>query len=107
MSDRVQQVVDDILKGAPRWFTAEIVQETIALFDPRYGRERTAEEVREIIIRLGRFVDVAMPMSMQMPFLSERTAWPGPAANEKTPQLVTSHGVSNCPRKDSNLEPTD
>lgn len=59
MGDRVSMLVEDVLKTAPRWISAEIVRETVELFEPCYGRELNPEEVREIIVNVGRFLDVA------------------------------------------------
>ncbi|MCH8831029.1 MAG: hypothetical protein IID45_15765 [Planctomycetes bacterium] len=58
MTDRVQNLIDAVVKTAPSWVTAEIVRETVDLFEPRYGRELAPDEIREIIINVGRFVDV-------------------------------------------------
>lgn len=62
MTDRITQLVEDVLSTAPRWFTAELVRETVELFEPCYGRELAPEEVREIIVNVGRFVDVTKRM---------------------------------------------
>ncbi|MAG94699.1 MAG: hypothetical protein CMJ48_13280 [Planctomycetaceae bacterium] len=60
--DRVSKLVDDTLKTCPRWVTAEIVRETIDLFERLYERELAPDEVREIIVNAGQFVDVAKLM---------------------------------------------
>jgi len=45
VTDRVENLIDAVVKTAPSWVTAEIVRETVDLFEPRYGRELTPDEV--------------------------------------------------------------
>jgi predicted nucleic acid-binding protein len=62
MTDRIQSLVETVLKASPRWITEEIVLETVTLFETRYGRALVPDEVREIIVNVGRFVDVVKRM---------------------------------------------
>jgi len=62
--NRISRTVEKVLRTAPRWVTPELVRETIEVLEPCYGRELTAEEIREIIVNVGRFVDVAKEMEL-------------------------------------------
>ena len=54
--------IDDVLRTAPRWVTAELTEETLTVCRKYYGPELTPAEALEIIINVGRFVDVAKMM---------------------------------------------
>lgn len=62
--DQVAILVAEVLRTAPRWITAEIVHETVELFEPVYQRQLTAEEVREMIVNASRFFDLAKQLEL-------------------------------------------
>ena len=62
--NRVSDLVEEVLRTAPGWVKPELVRETVPLFERRYKRPLTAEEIREIIVDVGRFVDVVKQVNL-------------------------------------------
>ena len=66
--DRISDLVEEVLRTAPRWVKPELVRDTIQLFEPRYKRPLTPEEIREMIVRAECFLDVAKQADLNETF---------------------------------------
>ena len=62
--DRISDLVERVLRTAPRWVKPELVRDTIQLFEPRYKRPLTPEEIREMTVGAGRFLDVVKQVEL-------------------------------------------
>lgn len=53
-----QDVIRDVLRGAPSWITVEIMQDTLRTFRPFYGSGVTPAEALEILLNVGNLFEL-------------------------------------------------
>ena len=66
----------------------ELIQETIALFEHRYGRPISSEEARQIMVRLTSFFQLLVE-------------WGDPAGSKEAPPAMPALMPSTCPIEDA------
>jgi hypothetical protein len=55
-----QPVPPSVPSGAPSWVTLELIEDTIRVWQPRYGQPLTAEDALSILMNFAALADVLL-----------------------------------------------